>query len=181
MGYLAAAGAYLIIGLVVSFILMVVGLFIGHIIVFDSIALGIISGVCCNHFFTLHPALCVLIGAAVFALLLFLQKTRFGFWVIGVLLSAAWAVIFGCWLKDHCGLPLSIYFSISRQEIRHKTRVASGTLRAENACVSAASRARKLWNTYLKLKKFLIPQKKKTGRVPQPPRPYNFFWPLQKE
>lgn len=33
MGYLAAAGAYLIIGLVVSFILMVVGLFIGHIIV----------------------------------------------------------------------------------------------------------------------------------------------------
>ena len=37
MGYLAAAGAYLIIGLVVSFILMVVGLFIGHIIVFDSI------------------------------------------------------------------------------------------------------------------------------------------------
>ena len=30
MGYLAAAGAYLIIGLVVSFILMVVGLFIGH-------------------------------------------------------------------------------------------------------------------------------------------------------
>ena len=69
MGYLAAAGAYLIIGLVVSFILMVVGLFIGHIIVFDSIALGIISGVCCNHFFTLHPALCVLIGAAVFALL----------------------------------------------------------------------------------------------------------------
>ena len=70
MGYLAAAGAYLIIGLVVSFILMVVGLFIGHIIVFDSIALGIISGVCCNHFFTLHPALCVLIGAAVFALLL---------------------------------------------------------------------------------------------------------------
>ena len=95
MGYLAAAGAYLIIGLVVSFILMVVGLFIGHIIVFDSIALGIISGVCCNHFFTLHPALCVLIGAAVFALLLFLQKTRFGFWVIGVLLSAAWAVIFG--------------------------------------------------------------------------------------
>ena len=95
MGYLAAAGAYLIIGLVVSFILMVVGLFIGHIIVFDSIALGIISGVCCNHFFTLHPALCVLIGAAVFALLLFLQNTRFGFWVIGVLLSAAWAVIFG--------------------------------------------------------------------------------------
>ena len=152
MGYLAAAGAYLIIGLVVSFILMVVGLFIGHIIVFDSIALGIISGVCCNHFFMLHPALCVLIGAAVFALLLFLQKTRFGFWVIGVLLSAAWAVIFGLlafiisnadqlWFYVVCGLAFIVMlFSISRQEIRHKTRVASGTLRAENACVSAASK-----------------------------------------
>ena len=110
MGYLAAAGAYLIIGLVVSFILMVVGLFIGHIIVFDSIALGIISGVCCNHFLTLHPALCVL---------LFLQKTRFGFWVIGVLLSAAWAVIFGLlafiisnadqlWFYVVCGLAFIV-------------------------------------------------------------------------
>lgn len=103
MGYLAAAGAYLIIGLVVSFILMVVGLFIGHIIVFDSIALGIISGVCCNHFLTLHPALCVLIGAAVFALLL----------------SAAWAVIFGLlafiisnadqlWFYVVCGLAFIV-------------------------------------------------------------------------
>lgn len=95
MGYLAATGAYLILALAIGFIIMVVGLFVGHIIVFDSIALGIISGVCCNHFFTLHPALCLLIGVVVFALLLFLQKTRFGFWIIGVLLSAVWAVIFG--------------------------------------------------------------------------------------
>ena len=94
IGILAAQGAYLIIGLAISFVIMVVGLFVGHIILFDSIALGIISGVCCNHFFTLHPALCLLIGAAVFALLLFLQNTRFGFWLIGVLLSAAWAFIF---------------------------------------------------------------------------------------
>ena len=95
MGYLAATGAYLILALAIGFIIMVVGLFVGHIIVFDSIALGIISGVCCNHFFTLHPALCLLTGGVVFALLLFLQKTRFGFWIIGVLLSAVWAVIFG--------------------------------------------------------------------------------------
>ena len=95
MGYLAATGAYLILALAIGFIIMVVGLFVGHIIVFDSIALGIISGVCCNHFFTLHPALCLLNGVVVFALLLFLQKTRFGFWIIGILLSAVWAVIFG--------------------------------------------------------------------------------------
>ena len=95
MGYLAATGAYLILALAIGFIIMVVGLFVGHIIVFDSIALGIISGVCCNHFFTLHPELCLLTGVVVVALLLFLQKTRFGFWIIGVLLSAVWAVIFG--------------------------------------------------------------------------------------
>ena len=95
MGYLAATGAYLILALAIGFIIMVVGLFVGHIIVFDSIALGIISGVCCNHFFPLHPALCLLTGVVVFALLLFLQKTRFGFWIIGILLSAVWAVIFG--------------------------------------------------------------------------------------
>lgn len=50
MGYLAATGAYLIVALAIGFIVMVVGLFVGHIIIFDSIALGIISGVCCNHF-----------------------------------------------------------------------------------------------------------------------------------
>ena len=51
MGYLAATGAYLIVALAIGFIVMVVWLFVGHIIIFDSIALGIISGVCCYHFF----------------------------------------------------------------------------------------------------------------------------------
>ena len=56
------------------------------------------------------------------------------------------------------GLLLSsCYFSISRQEIRHKTRVASGTLRAENACVSAASRARKRYGRYFILKPQKMP------------------------
>lgn len=82
MGYLAATSAYLIVALAIGFIVMVVGLFVGHVIIFDSIALGIISGVCCNHFFKLHSALCLLIGVIVFALLLFLQKTCFGFGII---------------------------------------------------------------------------------------------------
>ena len=119
VGILAAQGAFLAIGLAISLIVMVVGLFIGHIIIFDSIALGIISGVCCNHFTDIHPALCLLIGAAVFVGLLFLQNTRFGFWIIGVLLSAAWAVIFGLlaffisnadqlWFYVGCGLAFVV-------------------------------------------------------------------------
>ena len=61
--------------------------------------------------------------------------------------------------RAYCNNPLlsSCYFSISRQEIRHKTRVASGTLRAENACVSAASRARKRYGRYFILKPQKMP------------------------
>ena len=118
MGYLVATGAYLIIAFVIGFIFTVVGLFVGHIIIFDSIALGIISGVCCNRFFTLHPALCLLVGVAVFALLLLLQNTRFGFWIIGGPLSAVWAFIFGffayiftedmLWFYVVCGLAFVV-------------------------------------------------------------------------
>lgn len=60
-----------------------------------TVSPSVFSGVACNYFFTLHPALCLLAGAAAFALLLFLQHTRFGFWVIGSLLSVVWAAVFG--------------------------------------------------------------------------------------
>ena len=56
MGYLAAMGIELILSVIICFIFMVVGLFLGHIILFDSIVLGIIAGVCCGQFLTLHPA-----------------------------------------------------------------------------------------------------------------------------
>lgn len=94
MGVLFAYGLELVIGIVFSLIFMVVGLFVGHIIIFDSIALGIISSVCCSHFLALHPAFCLLIGIAVFVVLFLLQRTSAGFWIIGCLLSTVWAVIF---------------------------------------------------------------------------------------
>ena len=37
----------------------------------------------------------LLISAALFAFLFWLQKTRAGFWIIGLLLSAFWAFVFG--------------------------------------------------------------------------------------
>ena len=95
MGFLAAQGAILAIGIVISVICTVIGLFFGHIILFDSIALGIVAVVCCNHFLPIHPALCVVIGIAVFLLLFWLQITRVGFWIIGGLLSLVYAVVFG--------------------------------------------------------------------------------------
>ena len=69
--------------------------FFGNIILFDSIALAVAGGVCCNQLLSVHPALCLVIGIAVFIALRFLQNTRFGFWIIGGLLSALWAFVFG--------------------------------------------------------------------------------------
>ena len=47
MGWLAAQGAIMAIGLFIGLVCSVIGLFFGHIILFDSIALGIAAGVCC--------------------------------------------------------------------------------------------------------------------------------------
>ncbi len=74
MGWLAAQGAIMAIGLFIGLVCSVIGLFFGHIILFDSIALGIAAGVCCNQFTAIHPALCLVIGIATFLLLLWLQK-----------------------------------------------------------------------------------------------------------
>ncbi len=60
MGWLAAQGAIMAIGLFIGLVCSVIGLFFGHIILFDSIALGIAAGVCCNQFTAIHPALCMI-------------------------------------------------------------------------------------------------------------------------
>ena len=78
MGWLAAQGAIMAIGLFIGLVCSVIGLFFGHIILFDSIALGI-AGVYCNQFNAIHPVLCLVIGIATFLLLLWLQNTSIDF------------------------------------------------------------------------------------------------------
>lgn len=73
MGWLAAQGAIMAIGLFVGLVCSVIGLFFGHIILFDSIALGI----------------------ATFLLLLWLQNTSIGFWLVSGLLTLIYAAVFG--------------------------------------------------------------------------------------
>ena len=94
MAVLFANGLFLALGIILGLIFTVIGLFLGHIILFDSIALGIIAGVCCNHFLSIHPAICVVIGVALFLLLLWLQYTKVGFWIVGGLLSLVYAFVF---------------------------------------------------------------------------------------
>lgn len=87
-------GLVLVIGLSFGLMFTVVGLFFGHIILFDSIFFSVIFGIICNQILGVHTALCLLIGLTLFGLLFKLQTTSVGFWIIGVLLSVLWAGVF---------------------------------------------------------------------------------------
>ena len=94
MAALFSYGLAVAIGLFFGLIFTVIGVFLGHIILFDSIFFAVIVGIISNQLWGVHPALCLLIGIALFAGLFRLQFTSAGFWIIGVLLSAFWAGIF---------------------------------------------------------------------------------------
>lgn len=94
MAGLFLVGVELFIGLVLGGIATIIGLFFGHIILFDSLALAILSGFLSHGLLHIHPAISILIGIAVFLLLFWLQHTKVGFWIIGGLLSLFWGFIF---------------------------------------------------------------------------------------
>ena len=56
---LLAVGLELLIGIVIGLIVTVIGLFLGNIIVFDSIALAILAGFLSHGLLGVHPALAV--------------------------------------------------------------------------------------------------------------------------
>jgi len=95
VGAVLALGAILIFGVIVGLILTIIGIFVGNIIFFDSIILAVISGIISNQIWKVHPALCLVIALVLFVFLYWLQKTKVGFWIIGILLSAFWALVFG--------------------------------------------------------------------------------------
>lgn len=81
--------------IVAGIALGIIDIFFDNIIFFDSIFLAFISGVLCHSMWKIHPAFCLLIGIAVFLVLFLLQKTRVGFWIIGIVMSLLWAFVFG--------------------------------------------------------------------------------------
>jgi len=95
MAALFSYGLVLAISIIIGLIFTIIGLFVGHIILFDSIFLAAIMGVVCNQLWNIHPALSVVIAIVLFGILFWLQNTKAGFWIISVLLSAFWAFIFG--------------------------------------------------------------------------------------
>jgi len=103
MGALFAIGLELFLGLVLGGIITIIGLFFGHIILFDSIALALLSGFLSHGLLNIHTAISLIIGIVVFFLLFFLQHTKVGFWIIGGLLSLFWGFVFSIFAYDISG------------------------------------------------------------------------------
>lgn len=112
MATLVFTGISIYIGIIIGLILSVIGLFFGNIILFDSIALAIISFTLSKGLLGIHPAFALLIGLAVFFELIFLQTTRFGFWIIGGLLSAFWAFVFAFLAWDITGKDMIWFYVV---------------------------------------------------------------------
>lgn len=94
MEALFAGGLLFAISLLIGFIFTILAMFFGHIILFDSIFFAVISGLAANKLLYIHPAFSLLIGIAVLLFLFWVQNTRFGFWIVGGLLSLLWAFFF---------------------------------------------------------------------------------------
>lgn len=60
MAVISTYGLVLVISLSLGLILTVIGLFFGHIILFDSIFFSVIVGIICNQILGVHTALCLL-------------------------------------------------------------------------------------------------------------------------
>lgn len=103
MGYLISIGLSLIIAVVVIVITTIIGLFVGHIILFESIGIAIAAGCLANHFLHIHPALCLLIGIGIFVGLYFLMNTKIGFWLIGGFMSLLWGLLVAVFVYDGTG------------------------------------------------------------------------------
>lgn len=92
---LAINGIVLVASIVIGLILLILSAFFGNIIIFDCILSGVIAGICCNVFFSWHPALCLLLGVVLFFALLILHNTSVGFWIISGLMTAFYTFIAG--------------------------------------------------------------------------------------
>lgn len=86
----------------IAFGLSMIRAFLVHINVINSICLGLFSGIYLYlgnrhidtfYSFKIHPAICLVIGIAVFFLTYIAQKTKVGFWIFTIIFSLAWAFI----------------------------------------------------------------------------------------
>lgn len=106
------------IGVGLALIVGVIYLFFKNIIVFDSGLIALVTGILLHNNLSVHSAFCLLIGLGIFILLVALQNTTVGFWVIGTVCTLFWSIIFGCFGPDRIwqvvifGLSFIILFGL---------------------------------------------------------------------
>jgi len=93
----------IVVVVVILFILKIFGLLIGQIILVESIGIAIAAGFLVNHFFSIHPAFCLLIGIAIFFGLFALMNSKIGFWLICGLRSLLWGLLVSVIVFDSTG------------------------------------------------------------------------------
>jgi hypothetical protein len=93
----------LILGIAVGLILSLIGMFIGNISLFESIASGIILALVVFNLWQFSPVISVGIGIAAAAVLYAIQKTAIGFWIVGGVFSVAWGLIVAVIVFDATG------------------------------------------------------------------------------
>jgi hypothetical protein len=93
-----------------SILAVIIKCFLGHIIIFDSILLGLLVGEGFNMYMGLQSLKCVIIGVIVCLVLLAIQMTKYGFWIVGIFFSWFWAEISAELVYDALGKDKLWYY-----------------------------------------------------------------------
>ena len=98
MGAIIATIIHLII-MAVSLFISLLGaafnFFLSNVVACDKIVLSLAGGIAASVVLHIHPAFCLLIGIAIFVALSFIQRLRFGYWILAALMTLFWAFLFG--------------------------------------------------------------------------------------
>lgn len=95
MEWIEFQSAPLLVGILLSLVLAIVGTYLRHAILCDSLALGIVMATCLHSMLGLSPILCVLAGLAIFGITYCTHHTKLGFWLMNGWLSLLWSGILG--------------------------------------------------------------------------------------
>ena len=106
-GILLLNGLLFIFSVAVMIVATIVGLFLGDIILFESIGIAIAAGCLANHFLHIYPALCILIGIGFLVGLHLLMKTKIGFWLIGGFMSLSWGLLVAVFVYSGTGKDMT--------------------------------------------------------------------------
>ena len=90
----------------------ILGLFVGNIILFDSLLISAACGYFCYSALAIHPAYCLVASAVLCHVLFLIQHTQIGFWAIAILLSYCWGFAFALFAYHISGNSELWFYSV---------------------------------------------------------------------